>query len=106
MMAQTKLETGFGTMGAGRPTSRHSLFGVNRRYSDYNSAIEDYCILLRKSYLGETKTEHDLMKNYVTLSGRRYAANRRYEIELSAEYKKIKNNTQIYELWKELKKNS
>ena len=49
------------------------------------------------------KTEYDLMKNYVTLGGDRYAANRGYEQKLSEEYKRIRNKTQIYELWKELK---
>lgn len=103
MMAQTTIETGFGTAGAGKPSSRHSLFGVCKRYSNYNNAIEDYCKLLRRSYLGNKKTEHDLMKNYVTLGGARYASNKRYESELSNEYKCIRNKTQIYELWKELK---
>lgn len=103
MMAQTTIETGFGTAGAGKPSSRHSLFGVCKRYSNYNNAIEDYCKLLKRSYLGNKKTEHDLMKNYVTLGGARYASNRRYESELSNEYKRIRNRTQIYELWKELK---
>lgn len=103
MMAQTTIETGFGTAGAGRPNSRHSLFGVCKRYGDYNSAVEDYCKLLRKSYLGGHKTEQDLMRNYVTLGGARYAANRRYERELSSEYQRIRNKTTIYELWTELK---
>lgn len=103
MMAQTTIETGFGTAGAGRPTSRHSLFGVCKRYSNYNNAVEDYCKLLRRSYLGDRKTEHDLMKNYVTLGGARYAGSRGYERDLSAEYKRIRNRTQIYELWTELK---
>lgn len=103
MMAQTTIETGFGTAGAGKPSSRHSLFGVCKRYSNYNNAIEDYCKLLRRSYLGNKKTEHDLMKNYATLGGARYASNKRYESELSNEYKRIRNKTQIYELWKELK---
>ena len=103
MMAQTSIETGFGTAGAGKPTSRHSLFGVCKRYSNYDKAVEDYCKLLRKSYLGKRKTEYDLMKNYVTLGGDRYAANRGYEQKLSKEYKCIRNRTQIYELWKELK---
>lgn len=103
MMAQTTIETGFGTAGAGRPSSRHSLFGVCKRYSNYNNAIEDYCKLLRRSYLGDSKTEHDLMKNYVTLGGARYAGGRGYERDLSEEYKRIRNRTQIYELWTELK---
>lgn len=103
MMAQTTIETGFGTAGAGRPSSRHSLFGVCKRYSNYDNAVEDYCKLLRSSYLGDRKTEHDLMKKYVTLSGYRYAGSRRYEQNLSAEYKRIRSKTQIYELWTELK---
>ena len=58
MMSQTELETNFGTIGAGRPTSKKSLFGVNiysrtpfKGYKNYNVAIEEYCKLLRRSYL-------------------------------------------------------
>lgn len=104
IMAQTKIETGFGTVGAGRPTSRYSLFGVCKRYNNYYSAIDDYCRLLRRSYLGDKRTEQDLMRNYVTLGGARYASDKRYEITLSSEYKKIRNNTDIYDTWMRIRK--
>lgn len=106
MMAQAKHETGFGTLGQGRPSSRYSLFGVRDKYSSYASAIESYCKLLKKSYLGDKKTELDLMKNYVNLSGHRYAQDRRYEVIVSKTYKDIKGSTKIYELQNEYKKNS
>lgn len=103
MMAQTTIETGFGTAGAGRPTTRHSLFGVCKRYSNYETAVEDYCVLLKKSYMGDKKTEYDLMKRYVTLEGARYAGSRSYERHLTAEYNRIKSKTDLYETWNELR---
>lgn len=105
MMAQTQLETNFGTRGVGRETSRRSLFGVSvRRYGDYESAINDYCALLKKSYLTKGKTEHHLMTKYVTIRGGRYASNPNYEKELKSAYKNIVAKTRITELqkkWKE-----
>lgn len=90
MMSQTQIETCFGTAGAGRPSSRRSLFGViKKRYNNYNEAIEDYCKLLRKSYLVKGRTEQDLMRRYVTGSGYRYAGSLTYERELSKNYKDI-----------------
>ena len=51
MMAQTQLETNFGTLGAGRQTSRRSLFGVyGKRYTNYEHAVYDYCRILKKYY--------------------------------------------------------
>ena len=105
MMAQTQLETNFGTMGAGRETSRRSLFGVAiRRYGDYETAINDYCRILNKSYLGKGRNEKHLMTKYVTHSGARYAENPRYEIELSRTYNDICKKTNIPNLQKEWKK--
>lgn len=96
MMSQTKIETGFGTAGAGRESSRRSLFGViKKRYSTYDEAIEDYCQLLKKSYLVKGRTEQDLMRRYVTGSGYRYAGNPNYEQELSRTYKEIVNSTDL-----------
>lgn len=96
MMSQTKIETGFGTSGAGRESSRRSLFGViKKRYSTYDEAIEDYCQLLKKSYLVKGRTEQDLMRRYVTGSGYRYAGNPNYEQELSRTYKEIVSSTDL-----------
>ena len=103
VLAQTQIETNFGTLGVGRSTSRYSLFGVCKSYTNYDDAVKDYCRLVRTSYLGTVKTENDLMRNYVTLSGKRYASNRKYEVSLRKLYTKIKNTTKIYELQKGLK---
>ena len=99
MMAQTQLETQFGTLGAGRESSRRSLFGVAvRKYSDYDSAIEDYIAILKKSYLTKGRTEQHLMRNYVTTRGGRYAGNPNYEVELRKTYNDIARKTKIKDL--------
>ena len=99
MMAQTKIETSFGTAGAGRETSRRSLFGVaNRRYTSYENAIEDYIAILKKSYLTKGRTEVHLMNKYTTTNGGRYAANPNYESELKGAYSEINKKTNIKQL--------
>ncbi len=105
MLAQTQIETTFGTAGAGRSTSRRSLFGVaSKRYSNYETAISDYCAILKKSYLVKGKTEKHLMTKYVTSRGARYANNPNYEVELRKAYNNIKMTTSIYHLQNEYKK--
>ena len=102
MMAQTQIETCYGTTGAGRETSRRSMFGViKRHYADYEQAINHYCEILKKYYLVRGRTEQHLMTKYVTGTGGRYAGNPRYEIELRAAYKQIKSTTNIYSLQQE-----
>lgn len=104
MMAQTQIETCYGTTGAGRESARKSLFGVAiRRYANYELAINDYCRILKKSYLGKGKTEQHLMTKYVTHRGGRYAENPRYEKELKLAYRNIRNSTKIYNLQQEIK---
>jgi flagellum-specific peptidoglycan hydrolase FlgJ len=105
IMAQTQIETNFGTTGAGRESSRRSMFGVvSRRYPNYEDAINHYCQVLKKYYLVKGRTEQHLMAKYVTGTGGRYAANPRYEIELSTAYNQIKRTTNIYKLQKEYNK--
>ena len=104
IMAQTQIETLYGTKGAGREMSRRSLFGVAvSKYATYEQAIDAYCKLLQKSYLGKGKTEQHLLTKYVTFRGARYAANPNYERELRAAYNHIKRNTHIYQLQQEYK---
>ena len=104
MMAQTQLETCYGTLGAGRESSRKSLFGVAvQRYSNYEEAIDKYCNLIQTKYLGQYKNEQHLLVKYVTLKGGRYAENPNYEKELRVVYNHIKNNTNIYQLQQEYK---
>ena len=103
IMSQTQIETNFGVAGVGRESSRRSLFGViKKKYSSYDEAIEAYSKLLRKSYLVKGRTEHDLMKNYVTGGGYRYASATDYEVKLSKAYRIIVNRTNIEELQKQL----
>lgn len=105
MMAQTQIETGYGTMGAGRATSRRSMFGVyGKRYLNYEDAINHYCEVLKKHYLTKGRNEQHLLSKYVTSKGGRYASNPRYEIELKTAYNQIKRTTNIYSLQEEYKK--
>lgn len=99
MMAQTQLETQFGTLGAGRESSRRSLFGVAiKKYSTYDKAVEDYIAILKKSYLTKARTEQHLMRNYTTTKGGRYASNPTYESELRKTYNDIAKKTKIKNL--------
>lgn len=106
MMAQARIETNFGTMGAGRESSRCSLFGVAfRKYGDYEIAINDYCELINKSYLGNGRTEKHLMTKFVTHNGIRYASCPKYEEKLTRIYKDIVRKTNIQSLqneWNEM----
>lgn len=102
MMAQTEIETCYGTTGAGRESSRRSMFGVvSKRYSNYEEAISHYCQVLKKYYLVRGKTEQHLMSKYVTAKGGRYAGNPNYERELKLAYNSIKRSTKIYSLQQE-----
>lgn len=104
MMAQTQLETNFGTLGAGREKSRRSLFGVyTKKYTSYEYAINDWCNLLHKSYLGKGRTEEHLMNSYTSHSGKRYAENPSYEISLKSTYKSIVKSTGLKQMQTELK---
>ena len=105
MLAQTQLETSFGKAGNGRTTSRHSLFGVEKRhYSNYVEAINDYVKLLKTSYLVKGRTEQNLLKNYVNKGGYRYAGNPNYEVSLRKHYNTICNVTKIKSLQNQYKK--
>ena len=86
-MAQTELETNYGTLGAGRETSKRSLFGIgvykgskHKGYPNYEIAVEEYILLLKKLYLSNTRTEQTLLKKYTTKSGSRYAGSMSYEV--------------------------
>lgn len=104
MMAQTEVETCFGTTGAGRESSRRSLFGVARlKYDTYERAIQGYCILLKTKYLVKGRTEQHLLKNFVTGRGARYARNPGYEKKLATIYNRIKKSSEIYSLQNEYK---
>ena len=105
IMAQTEIETSYGTMGAGRETSRRSMFGViKRKYPNYEEAINHYCEVLKKYYLVRGRTEQHLLTKYVTAKGGRYAENPKYEASLRGAYNSIKRSTKIYSLQQEYNK--
>lgn len=105
MMAQTQIETCYGTTGAGRESSRRSMFGViKRHYPNYESAINHYCEVLKRYYLVKGKTEQHLMTKYVTGTGGKYAGDPNYERSLRTAYNQIKRATNIYSLQEEYKK--
>jgi len=105
MMAQAEIETCFGKTGIGRPTSRHSLFGIEfEKYNNYPQAVKRYAELLKKSYLVNGKNEQSLLKRYVNKNGNRYAVNPRYEATMKSVYNKIVRNTRIKELQQKYKK--
>lgn len=103
MMSQAEQETKFATVGIGKPSSRKSMFGVMRKtYIDYDQCINDYCIIIKCNYLGETKTIADLMENFVNLSGFRYASDSAYEAKIKNIYDNIQKLTKINKLQLEL----
>ena len=105
IMAQTQIETYYGTTGVGRESSRRSMFGVvKKKYPTYEEAINHYCEVLKRYYLVNGKTEQHLMLKYVTANGGRYAGNPNYETELKLAYNSIKRSTKIYSLQQEYKK--
>jgi flagellum-specific peptidoglycan hydrolase FlgJ len=105
IMAQTEIETCYGTMGAGRETARRSMFGViKRKYPNYEEAINHYCEVLKKYYLVRGRTEQHLLTKYITAKGGRYAENPKYEDSLRGAYNSIKRSTKIYSLQQEYNK--
>lgn len=101
MMAQAHLETNFGTAGAGKPSSRHSLFGVNGKFKNYSDAIVKYTQLLKKNYLTHGRTEQDLMSRYTTSRGSRYCPNPSYEATLRNYYKGVTLVSNIRDIQKQ-----
>lgn len=65
------------------------------KYPHPNSSIKPYLINLKTSYLGVTRTEEDLLRNFVTLNGKRYATNELYEQELRNTWKVINSTTKL-----------
>ncbi|MCH5166953.1 MAG: glucosaminidase domain-containing protein [Erysipelotrichales bacterium] len=105
MLAQAQIETAFGTAGIGRANSKKSMFGVMKRtYETYEDCILHYIVNLKKNYLVNGRTIHHLMKNYVTVSGYRYAGDRSYESKVKRLYLHIKSKTKIDSLEDEYRK--
>lgn len=110
VLAQGCVESHFGTKGTASKTN--SVFNVGAfdghsaetqkkngfGYNHPNESIEPYLILLTNSYLGENKTEIDLLENFVNHSGQRYASSENYEMMLKHRIKEIEEETEISEL--------
>lgn len=102
VVAQAQVESSFATTGLGQ--KMNSAFNVKAydgkgskhmdKHSHPDESIEPYIKLLKNDYLydvstGETKTEMDLMNNYVNFEGKRYASNPEYERMMLSTYKKL-----------------
>ena len=102
VVAQAQVESSFATTGLGQ--KMNSAFNVKAydgkgskhmdKHSHPDESIEPYIKLLKNDYLydvstGETKTEMDLMHNYVNFEGKRYATNPDYERMMLSTYKKL-----------------
>lgn len=92
-LAQGLIESCYGTKGLARHTNSVWNFGAFDgvpydkilniyKYPHPNKSIEPYLKLLSSNYLGNSKTEYDLLDNFVNFRGERYASNPNYENEL------------------------
>ena len=99
VIAQAQVESAFATKGLGQ--KMNSAFNVKAydgkgskymdKYDHPDDSIEPYIILVKKNYMGDSKTEMDLMNNYVNFEGKRYATNPDYEEMMLSTYKKLIN---------------
>lgn len=97
VMAQAQVESAFATKGLGQ--KMNSAFNVKAydgkgskymdKYNHPDESIEPYIVLIKNDYMGDSKTEMDLMDNYVNFEGKRYATNPDYEAMMLSTYKKL-----------------
>ena len=97
VVAQAQVESTFATKGLGQ--KMNSAFNVKAydgkgsKYMDKHhhpdESIEPYMLLVKKYYMGDSKTEMDLINNYVDLNNKRYASNPDYETMMLSTYKKL-----------------
>jgi beta-N-acetylglucosaminidase len=106
LLSQGLIESHYGTRGLAYHTN--SVFNMGtfdgtpldkilniHKYIHPNQSIEPYLINLRNSYLGNTKTEQDLLNNFVNLCGKRYASYDKYEKELKIIWDDINSITKL-----------
>lgn len=110
-LAQGQIESGLGVYGASRRTSSvwnvghydnmstQDVIRSGRGYAHPDESIEPYIVLVKNKYLGNRRTVDDLLRNYTSLSGHRYASDGTYEVKLRATYNQIKQSTNIYKLF-------
>jgi len=105
-LCQGLLESHYGTTGLARHTN--SVFNMGAydgrpldqisgrwKYAHPNQSIDPYLKKLRKTYLGHSKTEEDLLKNFVNLSNKRYATYEKYEQDLLLIWNEINATTDL-----------
>ena len=115
VLAQGHLESGFGTKGIASRTNSvwnvgsfdgytaDKIIRSGRGYKHPNYSIGPYIKLLRTLYLVNGKTEEDLMRNFISHTGHRYASSTKYERQLKYIHNKIKKETNIDTLYKNYK---
>lgn len=101
VLAQGQIESHFGTKGKAKRTN--GVWNIDGgRYNHPDHSVEPYVKLVKKRYMGYHKSEHDLMKNYKSLRGHKYATYKHYERDLKQVYKDINRNTAIGVLYDKL----
>lgn len=63
--------------------------GSNRTYNNVQNAIDNYYKLIATKYIGKGKTAKDLMRNFVSRRGERYASDTKYENKLASIAQKV-----------------
>lgn len=114
-LAQGQVESHFGTKGMARKTN--SVWNVGAydgyaydsipplgKYASPDASIEPYLVLIKEQYIGDSRTEYDLLNKYVSLKGKRFASAENYENTVRKQFTFIKNNTPIDSLSLEMKK--
>jgi len=100
-LAQGHQESHFGTQGLAAKTN--SIWNVGafdsltydeihkkHVFSNPNQSIKPYLELLTTKYLTGNKTEEDLLQNFVSIDGKRYASSSTYETLLTYKYEALK----------------
>lgn len=97
VIAQAQVESTFATKGLGQ--KMNSAFNVKAydgkgskhmdKYHHPDESIEPYMMLVKKYYMSDSKTEMDLLDNYVDCNNKRYASNPNYESMMLSTYKKL-----------------
>lgn len=110
VLSQAQIESSFCTAGLG--AKMNSAFNVKAydgqgskhmtKESHPDESIEPYIKLIKTDYLGENKTEMDLMNKFVNLAGKRYATDPNYEAKMLSTYDKL--TTRYGDLYREYRK--
>ena len=114
VLAQGHQESHFGTAGVARKTN--SVFNVGSYDGSSSSetskkgygfphpdeSVIPYLELISTKYMVNGKTEQDMLRNYATPRGSRYATSKTYESDLREKYNDITRNTSIQSKYKQV----